>query len=251
MQPDAVKKLFYSFRNHPLATIICVIVVFLLFVLGAYLTGFFGEKGRQDAMLTEISPSDPPIIIESERSEKRKGGVPGKKERKKSPPINLLALFKGDFSKYLSIDLNNVNWHIIPVAKDSAKPFSVKIHFRLHCDFESTSSFLSVYLPPSAGQHISTICKGIPDKLDEIMILIKKDLKIGGTYHGERVTELADLVFTRRIYIYHDSYLSPKEKDRLRMYYGASKLDPRFRGFDYLLSRKKNEKGTFTDSESK
>ena len=77
----------------------------------------------------------------------------------------------------------------------------------------------------------------VAEQINEISKLLSKGVIVAGSRYDDRMTEIDDLKFTGRVYIYNDTYLSDDEKDELRLFYKQKNLDPRFRGSNYLAKR--------------
>ena len=68
---EDIIKVFRSFREYPIITSGIVILLVILFLFGAYFTGFLGEKGRQQATSLETvndKPKDIPKIEQQTKS---------------------------------------------------------------------------------------------------------------------------------------------------------------------------------------
>ena len=77
----------------------------------------------------------------------------------------------------------------------------------------------------------------IGEKINEISNSFFKRWIVTGSRYDDRKTELNELKFTGRLYIYHDVYLTEKEKDEIRIFYKQKNIDPRFRGSNYTTTR--------------
>lgn len=75
------------------------------------------------------------------------------------------------------------------------------------------------------------------EQINEISDLFTRGVVVAGSRYDDRMTEIGDLKFTGRVYIYHDVYLSENEKDELRLFFKKKDLDPRFRGSNYTTKR--------------
>ena len=54
---------------------------------------------------------------------------------------------------------------------------------------------------------------------------------------GEKAENLKDLVFTGRVYIYHETYLLPERIEELTKAYEMENLSPYFRSKDYVIMK--------------
>ena len=226
MTLDELKNWFNEFRNNwkIAAGLLAAIIVILIFV--AYVTSFVSEKAKMHATSEETDTSKKQVIPENEG--------PQKKDDKKFQ--TLYEYFKTDFSNYLAAN-RKVGIRIFAnVSKPEGKQ-DYELEFRLHCDFESLTKFISTYLPSSTFPNGSPICKVVAEQIYEISNLLSKGVIVAGSRYDDRMTEIDDLKFTGRVYIYHDTYLSDNDKDELRLFYKQKNLDPRFRGSNYLAKR--------------
>ncbi len=53
-----IESFFSRFKQHPVKCSIYAIISFILFILGCYVSGFFGEKGRKSALYEQIIVPD-------------------------------------------------------------------------------------------------------------------------------------------------------------------------------------------------
>jgi hypothetical protein len=88
-------------------------------------------------------------------------------------------------------------------------------------------------LPSSIYPNIKTVCKEIAVKTIDIANAIPSEMIISGSRYSDRASEIKDLKFSGRVYIYYQAYLSEEDIDELERYYKEKGLDPVFRGSDY------------------
>lgn len=62
---------------------------------------------------------------------------------------------------------------------------------------------------------------------------LPKKIELGGGYKGE-MTTLKELVFSGRVFLYHEGFLSIPQKADLIRVYKAKNYDVQFRGPEYL-----------------
>ena len=156
--------------------------------------------------------------------------------------------FKTDFSNYLAVN-RKVGIRVFTVGPAQENQHDYEIEFRLHCDFESRTKFLSFYLPSSTFPNGKYISKVVAEQAHEITSELIKGMIVEGSRYNDRMTAINDLKFTGRVYIYHDAYLSANEIDELRNFYKQRSLDPVFRGSNYLIKRSfyENRNSSSTD----
>jgi len=154
--------------------------------------------------------------------------------KEKSPTLH--EYFKKDFSNYLAAN-RQIGIRVFIRDSEPENKQDYELEFRLHCDFDSLTKFISVYLPSSTFPNAGSICKVIAEQSSEITSLLSEGVIVASSRYDDRMTEINDLRFTGRVYIYHEAYLSSDEIDELRTFYKQRNLDPRFRGSNYLVKR--------------
>lgn len=112
-----------------------------------------------------------------------------------------------------------------------------EIEYIVCCDFETKTTYLSLFLPKSDLTFAA--CKFLSKGYKEILDQELKILMHGMVYQppGERDERYDELKFSGRIYIYHETYLLPERIDVLVKEYGKKGLSPQFRGRDYEIIR--------------
>lgn len=153
-------------------------------------------------------------------------------ENKKNKPTTLYELFKIDFPNYFSI---KKAIQLIPIGKpDHEGKQEYQIEAKLYCDFLSLTKFVSFYIPFYSHTDTMPILNYIAVRHLEIIAQLHKDIIAEFGMYNDRRSEINDLKFTGRIYIYHDTYLSANSIDELRSLYNQNGINPIFRGSDYL-----------------
>jgi hypothetical protein len=143
-------------------------------------------------------------------------------------PLTLQSLFTNDFpdtSRYeIGVQLTLANGHTLEI---QAKRF---IHFA------SRSKFMGFYVPPSPDTY--AICEYLTDGYKESLQHMDSTFKVNGQVLGESGrTSSDDLIFSNRIFIYHEDYLSPEQVGSLIGAYRAKGLDVKFRSQEYVVNR--------------
>jgi hypothetical protein len=223
MTLDELKSWFNEFRTNWKRAALFLAAIIVIVILVAYVTSFVGEKAKMHATSEETDTSKKEILPENEELQK--------KDDKKFQTLH--EYFKTDFSNYLAAN-RKVGIRIFPDVSKPEEKQNYELEFRLHCDFESLTKFISAYFPSSTFPNASPICKVVAEQINEISNLLSKGVIVAGSRYDDRMTEIDDLKFTGRVYIYHDTYLSDDEKDELRLFYKQKNLDPRFQGSNYL-----------------
>lgn len=133
----------------------------------------------------------------------------------------LLELFKTDFPNLLKSGRE----------RTLGTPNGAKLAIleQLYSDFLARSKFVGFYIPRS--EHTKSVCLFLAENALLPMDLAKS-VSTGGMV-GER-TESAALVFTQRVYVYHESPMTIEERGDLTKTFKARGLDVTFRGPDYV-----------------
>lgn len=114
----------------------------------------------------------------------------------------------------------------------------IRIPFRVHMDFESKSKFISVYVPHSRFDYVAyEVCKRLPE-LYEIYLRDADSILISTRDPADSSSQRSDeLVFTGKIFIYHEDEMSLEQLGALEMLFKSKKLLPQFRGPNYVITR--------------
>jgi hypothetical protein len=115
--------------------------------------------------------------------------------------------------------------------------FIYEIEYLLWADFDTKTIFYSIFLPKSDTTYDA--CLFLIPKYNEILQGNIKSLLRGMIYHapGSKEESYADLIFSGRVYIYHETYLLPDKINTLLEEYNKQDLSPQFRGRDYLIMK--------------
>ena len=193
---------------------------------------------QQPAKTQQESPPQEKLPLRSSpvKKEPHQVKTPGESSsgelKKQSPPkqITLHGLFRTDFPHYLK----TTNKMIITDSK--GKQFT--IGSQLYMDFQSKSKFVGYFIPnPGYSPDIIDTTFDICILLSEIYkhtFDISKSVIITGKRIGEESTEEKDLIFSGRVFIYHEQELPVERIAELRKLYRSKNLDVQFKGPDYL-----------------
>jgi hypothetical protein len=139
-------------------------------------------------------------------------------------PDSLHDLFKLDFDTALKITQT--------AEIGQGRLWSLSIDAQLYVDPGEKSVFVGYYIPNS--QHLISACEILADKTPTIIADIKKKTKVTGGYVTDKVmTDMDDMVFTGRVYIYHEGEMRLQDMAKLRDEFEIKKLDLILRGPDY------------------
>lgn len=175
-----------------------------------------GEK-----IAKEIEPE-----IKRQGDKKSKEVVSAKDTYSQEVP-SLKKLFAEDFPTFMHSDAERK----IGIKTGASESF-IMILEKEYENFEAKSKFLGYYIPLSP--HSYEICEYLPDLYKETM----RDFGMHETQVG-RVTELTmtsskDLVFSGRVYVYHEYNFSLQQLASLERLYESKGLSVLFRGPSYL-----------------
>lgn len=118
------------------------------------------------------------------------------------------------------------------------KKILYKVQYIIWADWDSKSSFYSIFFPKS--DYTFEACKFI---IPRYKILIKDQAlnnlfkAIINTPPGNKSTSWDELTFSGRVYIYHETFLLPARIETLTEEYEKEGLSPQFRGRDYLIMK--------------
>jgi len=150
-----------------------------------------------------------------------------KPETSEAPPT-LSDLFKSDLGSTLKItteDSIKVPWENGDVTPIKAQ---------LYTDFDAKVKFLGFYVPPSGRTY--EICLRLVEAVEASIQNFQKNIGVSSGYRDER-NKLQDLIFSGRVLIYHEDFLSIPEKAAIIQAYSAKHFDVQFRGPDYLADQ--------------
>ena len=190
------------------------------------------EKPTTRKIETEIAKKQPEKLnLENKIVSNKK--MKEEKDKLSEPP-NLQTLFGRDFSKYLKR------------VKEGGIKFEdgtiLKIGVQEYIDLEAQTKFLGFYIPFSDKAYAA--CKLLSDFYENIMGDFDSSMEVWGRGHitDSAKTSSQELIFSKRIYIYHENDFSLQELAALESLYQSKGLSVVFRGHAYLFSVWQNEK---------
>jgi|GEM_PF-1092433 len=220
------------------------VTLFILFVITLMVVGFFLQAHRNALALwfgflawifiglaITFYIHQHLLTIENEPTTEVASAQPSSSptvESSPEAPKTLYDLFLEDFPHQLK--LRRTSDIII-----EGKPV-YQIEYRLVLDFDSKTKFLSVYLPSSS--YMRAACEYLPRAYRALLDTRPSGIaEMEAHWPGERATELKDLRFSGRIYVYHEDALLASELETLTALYKSKGLDVRFRGDTYTYVR--------------
>jgi len=169
----------------------------------------------------------PDMAPEKEKTTTHADRPTGKED--KTPPIPEKHLTLRDL--FLS-DLGTLKMHS-DLNLDSNDGKRVTIISQAYFDYNGKSSFVGFFIPSDAAEYVYEICVYLAG-VDHASALKHTGTKTSGGLVGQ-MTSQDDLVFTGRVYIYHEPDLSIEQRAELVRMFRSKNLDVQFRGNDYLM----------------
>jgi hypothetical protein len=157
--------------------------------------------------------------------------APAEKPAPLKPPPTMRQFFKEDFPTLMKVT------ETVPFA---TKAWSQEVDAQIYVDLPGKAVFVGYFIPDSP--HVVEICRGLADAPEDTIADLGKKVFIQGGYIGEASkTAMSDLVFTGRVYVYHEGYLTPKDVAVLTDVYAKKKRSLILRGFDYFVGAQQSK----------
>lgn len=138
--------------------------------------------------------------------------------------VTLSQLFKQDFANYFrDTQLESIK---------TASGIELEIASTLVLDFTSRSKFVAFYVPNSRDTY--SVCAELLQRIDGAL---GRKKRAGGGFLAERRLNSEQLIFTRRLYVYHEAPLLNADIETLENLYKASDMSVQFRSVHYVLMR--------------
>ena len=190
-----------------------------------------------DKILRKSKFRDPSDNKISEGVEWPLGGFQEEAPKQESSKIpNLHELFEKEFSRKAKLGSRG-----IPMKTGTTE---TKIFANEYLDFQANSKFLGFYIPESPYAY--KICEDLSDKPEIIMKALEETRVSGGYPVDFHQTPAQDLVFSNKIYIYHEDGFSHRQIADLEQLYKSKGLLVIFRGRDSLHSLNQSLKKAFS-----
>lgn len=157
------------------------------------------------------------------------------KKEEKNP--TLFDLFKNDFGRTLRAGNNEPS-----ISIEWADGTATKITSQVYMDFDARTKFAGFYVPrpppPStdiSGQTTFSACMKLIE-MDAAQTAFERTSASVGIQMGrnEQMTNLQELVFSGRVFIYHEDFLSIPQKAEIIRVSQLKGIAVEFRGSDYL-----------------
>jgi hypothetical protein len=185
------------------------------------------------------------LLIKSPVSnEQQKSAIILKHETSISPgrtvaPLTLKQLFETDFKLFA----NSYQTTLTIGSKTQKFPeMTLKFTAKLWMDLREGTEILGFYIPTQdadpekSSQKTVLLCRHLPDRFSEIIKQLK-GLEVSSPIPRGSMLKSTDLTLSRRVYIYHEDFMSPQDTGDLVREYEARQLLPEFRSTDYLATQ--------------
>jgi hypothetical protein len=146
-------------------------------------------------------------------------------------PITLRYLYDHDYGNYLTQAKDYTLGLVeIPAAR-------ITISVKMVLDFEHRAKWLYDYIPMSNGTYRA--CQWLINNADNLIDEFEREGSVtNNNMLGSGAMSVKDLIFSRRIYIYHEMVLTDNERITLQYDALKSNLDIVFRGLTFLQDHK-------------
>jgi hypothetical protein len=144
-------------------------------------------------------------------------------------PPTLSDLFKTDFPNVLKGTDDSFS------LKSSMDSTILPIKRHVYMDFEARAQFVGFYIPSRPSNHANQAfdaSMALIDAVQPTIDILDKHVSSGGDASG--IVSAQDLVFSGRVFLYHEEPLSNLQKAEIVQAYHARNYDVNFRGLDYL-----------------
>lgn len=151
-------------------------------------------------------------------------GTKSETNKSKAQPT-LVELFKSDLSntmKFFDEDRIGIQWQ-------NGEELHIKT--QVYVDFPAKTQFVGFYVPSSKNTYQASL--RLVTAVHETITSLRKKVRLSAGYQNER-TSLEELVFSGRVYLYHEDFLSITEKAAIIKAYKQKRYDVQFRGPEYL-----------------
>jgi hypothetical protein len=191
--------------------------------IASILIGYYWPKIKQrlarakDGVKTESSPV----------------GDAAKAIGKTGPPITLKQLFEIDWPNLPAF------YHECILSGQALDAGSVKVAWRVNGDFIGRSKFLAILIDPKTkASDAFKACESIADQYGHFIDSANSEVDIEGQAPDDTApTNLKDMVFSKRIFIYYEEF-SLAQKGTLETIYQSKELSVQFRDAAYAWAHK-------------
>ncbi len=174
------------------------------------------EEKKQQA------PTSPPSIVPAPKDQRKRSSAASAAQNERPP--TLMDLFNQDFSGMPGLTDKGFDLR-------SSGGETIHVNWRVVLDFSARTDFVAFYIPSS--EHEAESCLTLANSVRPMIGDLAKRIEVTGGDSGG-VTSFRELIFSGRVFIYHEWPLSNKQKADIIEAYSANGLDVQFRGIDYL-----------------
>jgi hypothetical protein len=107
----------------------------------------------------------------------------------------------------------------------------LRIERHVYMDFEAKSQFVGFYIPFLTDNHAFDVSIALVDVVQPTLDKLDRGVPVGGDASG--VISAQDLIFSGRVFLYHEHPFSNLQKAQIVQAYHARAYDVSFRGLDY------------------
>jgi hypothetical protein len=146
----------------------------------------------------------------------------------------LLELFKSDFSNLMKLS-NEITASIGNT--DGTFAYNILVKDSVYLDYNANIKFYSFYIPKSPDNQSFNFCTHLAKEYPNIISKLSDSVTTSAKDPGDPLISSRDLVFSGRIYLYHEDEMTLKQKAELEDLFKANGASIIFRGLDYLQTK--------------
>jgi hypothetical protein len=148
-------------------------------------------------------------------------------------PKTLFELFNTDFSNLLKLSSEVT----ATIGNTDGTSHNIAAKVSVYSDYIANSKFYSFYIPKSPVNQSFDVCTRLAKEYPNIINKISDSVITSTKEPGGPSISSRDLVFSGRIYLYHENDMSLKQKAELEDLFKANGAHIIFRGPDYQQTR--------------
>jgi hypothetical protein len=111
---------------------------------------------------------------------------------------------------------------------------SIHLPFIIFFSPEANAYVASIYFPPLSDDLLPQLMYDVAEHYRELFENFLKTYPISGTPPGRPAWMSSNMVFAKRIYLYHDNFISEDDLAKFRLLFSNKGADVEFRGPSYL-----------------
>jgi hypothetical protein len=146
----------------------------------------------------------------------------------------LLELYKSDFSNLVKLP-NEITASFGNT--DGTFAYNILVKVSISFDYNANIKFYSFYVPKSPDNQSFNFCTHLAKEYPNIINKISESVTTSAKEPGGPLISSRDLVFSGRIYLYHEDEMTLKQKAELEDLFKANGASVIFRGLDYQQTR--------------